>query len=125
MQHEIQGVSPMKFVLPIRALIFGLLFSISNAGFAANFEGKLSELLFFEQGDLIYVYFVGGTKDRPACSGSNGDYISFSMKRPRAREYLAGLMMAFAAGKTVRVATHGQCIDQSVSDTLIYYSVLN
>ncbi len=47
----------MKFVLPIRALILSLLFCISTTGFAASFEGKLSELLFYEDGDLIYVYF--------------------------------------------------------------------
>lgn len=89
----------------------------------ATFTARITNLLFFEQGDLVYIYVEGGTRDRPACAGSNGDYISFKMSRPRAKEYIAGLMMAFAAGKTVSFRTEGACIDQSVSDTLTYFTV--
>lgn len=92
---------------------------------AASFAAKISSILFFEQGDLIYIYVIGGTRDRPACAGSNGDYISFSMKRPRAKEYIAGLMFAYGSGKDVIFTTYGSCTDQTVSDTLMYFAVQN
>lgn len=90
---------------------------------AAEFTAKISSLLFYEQGDLVYIYVEGGTRDRPACAGSNGDYLSFSMRRPRAKEYIAGLMFAFGAGKPVRFTTYSACTDQTVSDTLMYYAI--
>jgi hypothetical protein len=89
----------------------------------AFFTARITNLLFWDQGDLVYIYVEGGTQGRPACAGSNGDYISFAMSRPRAKEYIAGLMMAFAAGKTVTFRTEGACIDQSVSDTLTYFTI--
>jgi hypothetical protein len=79
--------------------------------------------LLYEDGNLVYVYPVGGVKSPPACHGANGDYTSFSMTRPRAKEYLAALLLAHAAGKTVNFWTAGGCLDQSVSDTLRYFSL--
>ena len=108
-----------------RAILVAMLLSMGSSAIAADFQARISSILFYEGGDLIYIYFEGGTRDRPACSGSNGDYISFSMKRPRAKEYLAGLMFAFGAGKPVSVRTAGACVDQSVSDTLTYFSIAN
>lgn len=109
----------IKFAL-LSAILF---FASATPASAAYFTAKISGLLFYEQGDLIYIYVVGGTQGRPACAGSNGDYISFSMKRPRANQYLAGLMMAYTSGKNVIFQTHGTCTDQSVSDTLTYFTV--
>jgi hypothetical protein len=99
------------------------LLSIGNA-WSATYAAKISNILFYEDGNLFYIYLQGGTQGRPACAGSNGDYLSFSMNRPRAREYIAGLMMAFATDKSVTFYTAGACVDQSVSDTIRYF-VLN
>jgi hypothetical protein len=90
---------------------------------AAEFTAKISKILYYEDADLIYIYVEGGTQNRPACAGSNGDYLSFKMSRPRAREYLSGLMAAFLAGKPVTFGTAGACIDQSVSDTIRYFQI--
>lgn len=107
----------------IRATLFGIFLTFGGSAIAANFTARISSILFWEQGDLIYIYVEGGSQGRPACAGRNGDYISFSMKRPRAKEYLSGLMFAYAAGKSVTFYTEGACIDQSYSDTLSYFSV--
>lgn len=96
-----------------------------GSAFAGSFTARISSILFYEQGDLIYIYVEGGTQYKPACAGSNGDYISFSMKRPRAKEYLSGLMLAYASGKPVQFRTEGDCVDQSVSDTLTYFAIIN
>lgn len=101
-----------------------LLMLVSDAR-AASFSARISEILLYEGGNLVYIYVEGGTQGRPACAGSNGDYLSFSMNRPRAREYLAALMMAFAAGKRVHFWTKGACVDQSFSDTIDYILVSN
>jgi hypothetical protein len=90
---------------------------------AELFNARISSILLYEDGNLVYVYPEGGVQSPPACHGSNGDYTSFSMNRPRAKEYLAALLMAQAAGKTVSFRTHGACIDQGVSDTLMYFKV--
>lgn len=92
---------------------------------AATYTAKISNILLYEDGDLVYVYLEGGTQQRPACAGSNGDYLSFSMKRRRAKEYLAGLLLAFQAKKTVMFRTEGACVDQAVSDTLTYFMINN
>ncbi len=42
-----------------------------------------------------------------------------------AKEYLSVLMMAFAAQKTVEFRTAGACVDQSVSETILYFAVRN
>jgi hypothetical protein len=87
------------------------------------FTARISNLLLYETGDLVYIYVEGGTQQRPACAGSNGDYLSFSMARPRARQYLAALMLAFATGKSVTFVTNGACVDQNVSDTLWFFQI--
>jgi len=115
----------MKLNRVLQTAMFGILLTFGNSALAAYFTARVSSILFYEQGDLIYIYVEGGTQNRPACAGSNGDYISFSMKRPRAREYLSGLMFAYGAGKPVQFQTEGACIDQSNSDTLMYFAVAN
>jgi hypothetical protein len=67
----------------------------------------------------------GGVPNPPACHGSNGNYTSFSMSRPRAKEYLAALLMTQAAGKTVVFTTYETCADQPISATLSYSAVSN
>jgi hypothetical protein len=91
----------------------------------ADTTAKIEKILMYEGGNLVYIYPVGGVQNKPACHGSNGDYLTFSMARPMAKEYLSMLMLAFAAQKTVEFRTEGACIDQSVSDTIRYFSVLN
>lgn len=98
------------------------LLSIGTA-WSAVYAAKISNILFYEDGNLFYIYLQGGTQGRPACAGSNGDYLSFSMNRPRAKEYIAGLMMAFSTDRSVTFFTAGACVDQSVSDTIRYFVV--
>jgi hypothetical protein len=109
----------------VRATLFGVLLIFAGSAMAANFTARISSLLFYEQGGLIYIYVDGGTQERPACAGSNGDYLSFSMSRPRAKEYLSGLMFAYGSGRPVRFQTEGACVDQTVSDTLRYFAIVN
>lgn len=94
------------------ALISMLCFSGGQTA-AASLTARISNLLFPEQGDLIYVYVEGGTHDRPSCADSNGDYLSYRLSRQRAKEYLAGLMMAFSTDRSVTFFTHGRCMCRS------------
>lgn len=115
----------MKIKQIIRTFVFGTLFTLGSSAFAGTYTARITSILFYEQGDLIYIYVEGGTQMRPSCAGGNGDYISFSMKRPRAKEYIAGLMLAYSTGKPVQFTTTGSCVDQNVSDTLYYFAIVN
>ena len=79
----------------------------------------------YEDGNLVYIFPAGGVQNPPACHGSNGDYLSFKMDRPMAKEYLSVLMMAFVSQKKVYFRTYRDCVDQSVSDTIKYFRVDN
>lgn len=91
----------------------------------ADTTAKISDILLYEDGNIVYIYPEGGVQNAPSCHGSNGDYLSFKMDRPMAKEYLSTLLMAFAAQKTVWFRTHRACVDQSVSDTIMYFKVSN
>lgn len=108
----------MKKIILFSLLVFSF-FSYSDT------TAKIDRILMYEDGDLVYIYPVGGVQNKPACHGSNGDYLSFRMSRPMAKEYLSVLMMAFVAQKTVRFYTAGACIDQSMSETVRYFAVFN
>lgn len=90
----------------------------------ANTTAKIEKILMYEGGDLVYIYPIGGVQNPPACHGSNGDYLSFKMSRPMAKEYLSVLMTAFVAQKTVEFWTEGACVDQGVSETIKYFRVV-
>ena len=107
----------------MKYLIATLLVLMFSGTVQADTVAKISSILLYEDGNLIYVYPEGGVQNRPACHGSNGDYMSFRMDRPMAKEYLSALMMAFAADKTVAFRTRGACIDQPYSDTISYITV--
>jgi len=77
----------MKYLLAV----FLVLFSFS---LQANTLAKISKTLMFEDGNIVYIYPVGGVQNPPDCHGSNGDYLSFKISRPMAKEYLSVLMMA-------------------------------
>ena len=92
----------------------------THAGFT---RAQIDDILVWGQGNMIYVYPVGGVVNPPSCHGSNGNYYSFSMSRPMAKEYLASLMAAMLAGSSVEFWGAGACNDQSVSETLRYFRV--
>ena len=100
--------------------IFAVFFSLSAN---AHNTAKIKDLLFYEAGNLIYIYPEGGVQNPPPCHGANGDYISYSLSRPMAKEYLSGLLTAFTTQKTVNFSTTGDCTDQSVSETLRYFII--
>lgn len=108
-----------------KLLLLIALILLSSFSFAGSFVAKIEKILVYEQDELIYIYPSNGVPNPPACHGANGDYVSFKMDRPMAKEYLSVLMMAFIAQKTVSFRTHGACVDQNLSDTLMYFSVVN
>ena len=112
----------MKSIMGFIVLVVSLFLSL---GLSADTTAKIDRILMYEGGNLIYIYPVGGVQNKPSCHGSNGDYLSFKMDRPMAKEYLSVLMMAFSAQKTVHFRTERDCIDQSVSDTIRYFTVFN
>jgi hypothetical protein len=100
---------------------------LSTAGITANAgytEARISRLLIDEDSSLVYVYPVGGVQNAPSCHGQNGNYYSFSLTRPRAKEYYAALLAAQVAGLTVTFHGKGVCTDQTFSETLNYISIL-
>jgi hypothetical protein len=106
-----------------RLLAVALLLAAPSIADASSFTAKINRILIYEAGDLVYVYPVGGVVNPPACHGSNGNYTSFKMSRPRAREYLSMLMAAHLAKKSVGFFTADDCVDQANSATLRYFIV--
>jgi hypothetical protein len=104
------------------ALPFSLL-AFQSKALAGATNAQIAAILLFEDGNLVYVYPKGGVVNPPACHGANGNYYSFSMSRPRAKEYLAALLAAQTRVATVLFAGTGTCKDQSVSETLSYFVV--
>jgi len=86
---------------------------------AAVTIATIQRILLVEDSNLVYVYPTGGVVGAPSCHGSNGDYLSFSMSRPMAKQYLA----AQARGATVGFRGKDVCEDQSMSETLLYFWV--
>ena len=111
-------------MLLVKYTLLALCALLSQPTWSGTFEAKIKEILVYSDGNLVYVYPEGGVRWPPTCHGSNGDYTSFNMSRPMAKEYLSTLLAVQLAGKTVRFTTAGTCIDQSMSDTLKYFSVL-
>lgn len=103
--------------------IWNMLLVLISVSSYADTTAKIDKILMYEGGNLVYIYPVGGVQNKPACHGSNGDYLSFSMARPMAKEYLSVLMMAFAAQKTVVFRTTRSCVDQPTSETILYFTV--
>lgn len=96
-------------------------FMLSSAVCQASVTtAKIQRILIYEGGSLVYVYPAGGILNPPSCA--NATYYSFSMNRPRAKEYLAGLLAAQAQGATVNFYGSGACTDQSVSEALAYFA---
>ncbi|GEM_PF-1432469 len=90
---------------------------------ASTMVSTISDILIFGDGPLVYVYPTSPLVGVPACAGSNGPYYSFLLTRPYAKEYLAGLLAAQARGANVTFFGYGDCRDQSVSETLAYFTV--
>ena len=104
----------------LRSLILGLTLTagLSTAGTTSN--TTIRQLLLYDIGDLVFVYPAIGVTAPLACAGANG-YYTFRMDRPRAREYLAGLMAAQVAGLNVNLIGTGACTDDATSETLAYF----
>jgi hypothetical protein len=115
-----------------RGVVFALLVFVATTAFASSTpavagttSAQISTILIYEAGDLVYVYPIGGVQGPPPCHGSNGNYYSFSLSRPRAKEYLAALLAAQARGALVHLWGTGACTDQSMSETLHYFAVVS
>lgn len=110
----------------MKAFVLAIFILVSLPVFADT-KAKIKRIAIIEDSDLIYVYPEGGVTNAPACHTiyDGHDYISFSMNRPRAKEYLAVLLTSFSLQKIVYLRTAGDCIDQSYSDTLVYFWIDN
>ena len=104
------------------------LFSLMVAApvWAGTTTAKIQKILIWEASGLglVYIYPVGGVANPPACHGANGDYYSFAMNRPFAKEYLALLTGAHLSGATVALRGKNACLDQPFSETLEYLTVM-
>lgn len=60
----------ISVLVPLIMLIYGSVQADTNA--------KIDKILMYEGGNLVYIYPVGGVKNKPACHGSNCDYLSFT-----------------------------------------------
>lgn len=125
-ENKVHGYTQLK-ESKVKKLILILTLSLPAICSADWTFAKIDRILFVEKGSsgLIYVYPEGGVNNPPACHGTNGDYTSFKADRPMAKEYISGLMAAMMADKKVGLRTTGDCVDQSISDTLMYFTVYN
>jgi len=104
-------------------LVTALLFSVS--AFSGTTTAKISQVLLYDTGNLIYVYPEGGLTDPAGCHTTGGQYYSFSAERSMAKEYLSALLSAQARQATVTLWGAGACRDQSNSETLRYLRIDN
>ena len=107
----------------LKHILLLISFITSFPCFASNTTTTIDKILYTKWSMLVYVYPEGGIPSPPSCHGSNGDYYSFSIDGPMAKEYLAALMSAQARQSSVWLVGHHDCIDQSVSETLNYFQV--
>ncbi|KKO47524.1 hypothetical protein VT06_16615 [Arsukibacterium sp. MJ3] len=56
----------MKIILIAITLLFAV-------GAQADTTAKIDKILMYEDGNLVYIYPVGGVQNKPACHGANGD----------------------------------------------------
>jgi hypothetical protein len=101
------------------------LLAIATTAHGGSTSSTIQSILIVEDSDMVYVYPTSGVQNPPACHGGNGNYYSFKLSRPRAREYLAALLAAQASGASVNFYGKGACVDQSVSETLGYLAVVS
>lgn len=109
-----------KMIMIVVLAAVSLLAGTANAG---KTQAKIDQILLFEGGSLLYIYPVGGVANPPACHGSNGEYYSYKMNRPLAKEYYSGLLAAHFSGAVVEFWGLGDCVDQNVSETLRYFRI--
>ncbi|QKY11953.1 hypothetical protein [Janthinobacterium lividum] len=107
-------------------IFFASMFLFLSAGFcnATEFSATIDQILITGEAGLVYVFPAGGIPGAPACHGKNGDYFSFSLVRPHAKEYYAGLLLAFSTGEKVLFRGYNSCVDQAYSETLDYFMIL-
>lgn len=105
------------------SILAGMLAVMAAPAHAGHTKSTIDKILLYESAMLVYVYPANGVTDPPACHGVNGDYYSFSMSRPMAKEYLAALLAAQARGATVSFTGADACMDQNYSETLRYFYI--
>lgn len=96
---------------------------ICGSAHASTIQAKISNILVFSRGSLVYVYPLGGVVGKPACDAVGGGYYSFSFTRPMASAYLATLLAAKSTGAFVTLYGTGACTDQPISETLDYLRI--
>ncbi|MEA3175057.1 MAG: hypothetical protein QOF42_2468 [Gammaproteobacteria bacterium] len=89
---------------------------------ASQTTATVATVLVWSSGNLVYVYPTVSITGVPAC-GAAMPYYSFSYSRPMASAYLAALLSAQARGSTITIYGTGTCTDQSISETLDYFSI--
>ena len=105
-----------------KLLLSFCMLSLSGHLSAGTTTTTVKSIIVWEAGNLVYVYPAIGVLSPPACQ-TNGPYYSFSLARPMAKVYYAGLLAAQAQGLSVTFFGKGACIDQAVSETLDYFSI--
>lgn len=105
--------------------IIALLILLPSISFGSTITTTIAKILFWDGGNLIYVYpKLAFPANAPSCHGSNGDYYSFSISRSMGKEYLSGLLSAQARKAKVVLYGKGVCSDQSNSETLNYFTII-
>ena len=83
-----------------KLLLSFCMLSLSGHLSAGTTTTTVKSIIVWEAGNLIYVYPAIGVLSPPACQ-TNGPYYSFSLARPMAKVYYAGLLAAQAQGLSV------------------------
>jgi hypothetical protein len=120
--HRLGRINRSQWAIGLVVVVFGAVFAGPPAQ-ASNTVATIQSVLLLSGANLVYVYPTGGVINEASCGGSNGSYYSFSMSRTMGNAYLAALLAAQARGATVTFYGTGGCTDQSVSETLDYFTV--
>ena len=120
------SMSSVKFLYQrksvLSALMLGSALMAGTAG-ASTMTATVSQILLLGGGvNLVYVYPAGGITGSPSCAAGSA-YYSFSYTGTMGSAYLAALLAAQASGASVTLYGSSACTDQSISETLSYFSI--
>jgi hypothetical protein len=74
-----------KTTMKTKTLLAFIACLLSISAYAGTFDAKVTNILMYEQGDLVYVYPAGGVPNPPACTEARettslSNYLALALK---------------------------------------------
>ncbi|WP_054114310.1 hypothetical protein [Marinagarivorans algicola] len=100
----------------MRILLLSLLmciFTSAHAGYSANFEGKVTDVLTYPYGTLILIRVEGQPKTHTSCTKFDYPAIATDVSPESRQLVMPRLLLAYASGEKVNIGydKNGGCVD--------------